>query len=166
MKRKTNQKKNALEILPDSTESNPYDILGDKEKLAVELALVNMPYSLIAIRMKRKHQTIKDWFAKGGKLHDAYVYMKRETLKEFKRKRKEIDKQIQDGAVEAIAGLRVDARRTGLIGNITRRDILDRAGFKATDKIKHSNDPDNPILGANVNIYIPDNGRDKDEGKD
>ena len=163
MKRKTNQRKNALEILPNSTESNPYDILGDKEKLAVELALVNMPYALIALRMKRKHQTIKDWFAKGGKLHDAYVYMKREVLKEFKRKRKEIDKQIQDGAVEAIAGLRIDARRTGLIGNITRRDILDRAGFKATDKIKHSNDPDNPILGANVTIYIPDNGRDKDE---
>ncbi len=65
MKRKTNQKKNELEILPASTEANPYDILDDKAKLAVELALVNMPYALIALRMKRKHQTIKDWFARG-----------------------------------------------------------------------------------------------------
>ncbi len=166
MKKKTKQKKNTLEILSDSTDTNPYDMLDDKEKLAVELALVNMPYALIAIRMKRKHQTVKLWFSKGGKLYEAYKFMKRETLKEFKRKRKEIDKQIQDAAVESIAGLRIDSRRTGLIGNISRRDLLDRAGFKATDKIKHSNDPDNPILGANVNIYIPDNKRDKDEGKD
>ncbi len=159
------QKETALSNLPESTSSNPYDELDDKDKLAVELALINMPYSLIALRLKRKHQTVKELFCKGGRLYEAYKFMKRETLKEFKRKRKEIDKQIQDGAVEAIAGLRVDVRRTGLIGNISRRDILDRAGYKPTDKIKHSNDPDNPILGANVNIYIPDNGRDKHDGK-
>ena len=165
MKRKAKQQTNELEILPEPTGENPYDILSDKEKLAVELALINMPYAMIALRMKRTHQTVKEWFCKGGKLYDAYTYMRRETLKEFKRKRKEVEKQMQDGAVEAVAGLRIDARRTGLIGNISRRDILDRAGFKATEKFKHSNDPDNPILGANVTIYIPDNGRDNHDGE-
>jgi Txe/YoeB family toxin of Txe-Axe toxin-antitoxin module len=39
MKRKTKQKKNALEILPDSTDSNPYEMLDDKEKLVGQLTI-------------------------------------------------------------------------------------------------------------------------------
>lgn len=34
-------------------------------------------------------------------------------------------------------------------------------GYNAEEKVKHSNDPDNPLPAATVLIYMPDNGRDK-----
>src|SRR5919199_1918899 len=33
-------------------------------------------------------------------------------------------------------------------------------GYNEPDKVEHSNDPENPLASAQVNIYLPDNSRD------
>ena len=89
-----------------SMDVNPYEMLSDKDKLAVDLAVENVPYKFIAKKFKYEHQTVAKWFMKGGRLHEALVYQRKQLRKEYAKLFKQIDQQIQDGAVEAIVKIR------------------------------------------------------------
>lgn len=141
---------------------NPYDLLTEEDQTAVDMAVLNYSYGDIAKVMKRARATVKTWFYKGGRLYDAFKYMKKERRKEYAKKFKEIDEQLQQGAVDAAITIIEVSKRKSMTGVVAAKDVLDRAGFKPKEKVEHSNDPDNP-MPETVVFYIPENGRDKDD---
>lgn len=143
-----------------STDVNPYEKLDENDKLAVDMAVENVPYKFIAQRFKREHQTIKKWFMKDGRLYEAFIYQKKELRKEYRKFFKQIDQQIKDAAVEGIVTLRNAVKKQNMTGVVAARDILDRAGFKPKDKVEiESKIP----IKVNVNFNWPE--KEKTEGQ-
>ncbi len=128
--------KSKKDIKPKATESNPYDKLSLKEKTIVDMAVYGYTYPKIAKATKKSHQTIKDYFYKGGRLHTAYQWRLKEYRAEYEQRFKEIDKMIQDGAVDAIGKLLEAVKQSGTWPTtiLAAKDLLDRAGFTPTQK--------------------------------
>jgi hypothetical protein len=120
----------------NSVSDDPFEGLTDIEKIAVEMRVNNFPFHVVAETVKKKNQTVRAWFMKGGRLHDVYVRVREERATEYAGLFESIRESIREGAVEAIAGLRNDIKQKGMVGLLARRDILDRAGFKPPDKME------------------------------
>lgn len=114
--------------------ANPYDILSKQDQAIVEMRVNRVPTHIIAEAAKKTQSTIRHWFMKGGRLKAAYSYIMEERAKEYAELFKTIEESIHEGAVEAVAGLRQDLKKRNMQGFLARKDILDRAGFKAKDK--------------------------------
>ena len=122
----------------ETPSSNPYDALeSELDKVMVDMRVEGYPMTLIATKAKLKHQTVKDLFMNGGRLHDAWKYRARETAKEFRKQFAEIDKIIKHGAV--LAALKeieaVQTKGTWPGTMMAAKDLLSRAGFDATSKV-------------------------------
>jgi hypothetical protein len=112
---------------------NPYNELSKRDKLAVELRLEGYRYKFIAAKCKVVEDVARAWFAKGGRLHDAYEYMAEERLKEYTTFFSEINERLKEIAVDAVVTLGKNTRKGQ---TKAASDVLDRVGFKATNKLE------------------------------
>lgn len=117
-------------------QNNPYDELETKYQIAIDMRLENVPAKYIAQKLKVTVGYVYALFTKGGKLYDAWKFEEKRRHKEYKKYFNSIDNQIRDAAVEAVNLLREAIKRNDMKGVIAAKDILDRAGFKPTDKFE------------------------------
>lgn len=129
--------------LPKSTQINrhiynAFDSLEDeRDKLYVEMAVYGYPYRTIALKARREHQTVKKWFMKGGRLHNAYKYRIKEHRAEFEKHFKQVKELLKYAAVDAALKLGEAVREEGLrYSNIlAAKTLLTLAGFDHIKKI-------------------------------
>lgn len=124
----------------DDALNNPFDVLDDSDKLYVDMAVHGYTHLHIAKKAKREYSTVRNWFARGGRLHDAYKFKLKEHRKEYAAKFKQIDALIKEGAVDAVLKLIEAVKASGTWpGTImAARDLLSRAGFDPVEKTEGS----------------------------
>jgi hypothetical protein len=119
------------------TPPNIYDDLDENDRLYVDMRVQGFLCSQIATAAKRQHITVREWFAKDGRLYSAYQLRKAEHRREYSKALKDIDRMVKEGAVDAILKLLEAVRSPGTYPSQIQaaRDLLDRAGFQATQKV-------------------------------
>jgi|SRR5579885_1112590 len=118
-------------------EQNAFEALDETDRLYVEMKVQGYPMTHIAKKAKRAHRTVREWFAKGGRLYDAYKLREKEHRQEYKKSFASIDKLIKEGAVDAVLKLLEAVRASGVWPThiMAANSLLDRAGFKPSDQI-------------------------------
>lgn len=119
---------------------NPYESLDKLGKDLVDLKLSDLTYQQISnylekLGEKREIQTLRDWFAEGGKYHEAYKFMKELRRKEIEPEFQAVDDQIKEGAIDAIGVVRDKIKQGNLKAAMY---MLKLAGFEI-DQVKHIN---------------------------
>lgn len=128
--------------------SSPYVSLNEKDKLAVDMAVANIPYKDISKEFGWNYDYVRAMFATGGRLHEAYLEALAAKREAYKEEFKKINDYIKEGAVDAIYTLMQAAKYSNMVGVMAARDLLDRAGFKPEERI------DNAEIPSKVTIVV------------
>ncbi len=117
--------------------SNIYETLGENDRLYVDMRVQGYLCSQIAVTAKRRHVTVREWFAKRGRLYEAYQVRQAEHRQEYRKAFKEVDRLIKEGAVNAVLKLLEAVKSEGMwpAQIMAANSLLDRAGFKASETI-------------------------------
>jgi hypothetical protein len=140
------------QLIPTEDYESAYETLDEIYRFAIDGRIDGMRHRAIAQVVKRTEQTVKEWFAKDGRLYPIYQWKKRQRRQESRKLFKQIREQLEDAAIDATVTLKTKARKGDVIASL---GILRTIGFEAPKKVEVSGNPDRPVF------YIPDNGRDK-----
>ena len=116
---------------------NPYEKLDEHYKYAVRLRVKFMPYRKIVELIKKKYGreyqegSIRAWFKRSGRFHDALVYWRSHIEKEEEEEYNQVSTGIRMTAANALGMLAEGLLEDDLSPEQIRiaQDILDRAGF-------------------------------------
>lgn len=118
--------------------------LSKHHKIAIELRLLGFPYADIARQMKAMsiittEQTLRTWFSEGKTCHAAYNALKEKRIKELHESLAEVQDQIKQGAMKAIAYMRkLQDEGTEEEKLAMGKEMLDRGGFPRVNKAEVS----------------------------
>jgi len=111
---------------------NPFDELDSKYQKAVMLRLEGYRLKFIAVTLKNKESSVRQWFTDGGICAEAYKQKEQEQKDEVAKLFPTISQGIKEAAIDGLVTLKKKAR-THLKA---AQDALDRAGFGATQKVE------------------------------
>lgn len=137
---------------------------GYSEKTAQEMASENLSKPMIQAYLEKRQHEIEDLlgFNKSTIIEDLHEIKARSMQKvpvmrydPKKHEMVQVTEENEDG--QQVGVWQFDSNGANrAIENIGK--MLD---YYEPEKVKHSNDPDNPIGVTNVTVYLPANGRDK-----
>ncbi len=139
---------------------NAYELLEENDQLYVDMRVQGFMCSKIAIAAKRQHSTVKEWFAKEGRLYRAYQLKKAEHRYEYNKTLKDMDRLVKEGAVDAILKLLEAVRSPGISRPQIQAatDLLDRAGFQSVQKVEtnlsYDLSPDQKVALDKLQAYV------------
>ena len=112
----------------------------DKDRLYVDMAVNGYTYKHIAVKSKMTHETVKHWFDRSGRLHEAYKQRLKEHRAEYSKQFKLIDRMLKELSVDAVLKLGEAVKSSGVWPThiMAAKDILSRAGFDPVDKTEGS----------------------------
>lgn len=127
---------------------NSYESLDKLGKDLVDIKLSGLSYQQMAdylekLGEKREIQTLRDWFAEGGKYHEAYKQMKEIRRKEVEPEFEAVDDQIKEGAIDAIQVVRDKVKQGNLKAAMY---MLKLAGFEVEQVKNISNESEGVAL--------------------
>ena len=126
---------------------NSYEGLDDLDKLYVDMRVQGYMYTAISSKSKVAYQTVRKWFMT-GRLNEIYLKRLKEHRKEYADKFAQIDSMLKEGAVDAALKMLEAVRSSGTWPStiMASRDLLDRVGFAATQRIDLTQKNDGKVL--------------------